>query len=129
MTDRSKLLSLMTKRQSVSLMGARRALAAMIAQQRSAETLSQRLDALLEARRQQAGASMNVAQLREHRRLNDQLAAEAERNRLHAQKLAADVAKSVDELAKADHKKRTLEEATLAARITEQSECDRKAEA
>lgn len=129
MTERSKLLSLMTKRQSVSLIGARRALAEMIAQQRSAEALSLRLDALLEVRRQQAGVSMNVAQLREHRRLTDQLAAEAERNRLRAQKLATDVARSVDELARADHKRRTLEDATHAARTSEQTERDRKAEA
>lgn len=129
MTDRSKLLSLMTKRQSLGLMGARRALAEMIAQQKSAEALSQRLDALLEARRQQAGASMNVAQLREHRRLNDQLAAEADRNRLRAQTLAADVARSVDALARADHKRRALEDAALTARAHEQAERDRKAEA
>lgn len=125
MTTRSKLLGLMTKRQSISLMGARRALAAMIAQQRSAEALCARLDELLEARRQQAGSTMNVAQLREYRRLTDQLAAEAERNRQRAQNLAKDVAKAAEDLARADHKKRTLEEASMAAHAAERVERER----
>lgn len=126
MTARSKLLNLMTKRQSVSLIGARRELAAMIAQQRSAEALSAKLDALLQTRRQQAGSTMNVAQLREHRRLTDQLAVEAERTRERARALALQVAKAAEELARADHKKRTLEEATLAARVSERIEREQK---
>lgn len=126
MTARSKLLNLMTKRQSVSLIGARRELAAMIGQQRSAEALSVKLDALLQTRRQQAGSAMNVAQLREHRRLTDQLAVEAERTRERARNLALQVAQAAEELARADHKKRTLEEATLAARVTEQIEKEQK---
>jgi len=126
MTARSKLLNLMTKRQSVSLIGARRELAAMIAQLRSAESLSAKLDALLETRRQQAGSTMNVAQLREHRRLTDQLAVEAERTRERARSLALQVAQAAEELARADHKKRTLEEATLAARVSEQIEREQK---
>jgi hypothetical protein len=123
---RSKLLNLMTKRQSVGLIGARRELATLIAQQRSAEALCARLDALLETRRQQAGNTMNVAQLREHRRMSDQLAIEAERNRARAQALAAQVSTALEDLARADHKKRTLEEATLAARLGEQAERERK---
>jgi hypothetical protein len=124
---RSKLLNLLTKRQSVGLIGARREVATLIAQQRSAEAMCARLDALLEARRQQAGNTMNVAQLREHRRMSDQLAIEAERNRARAQTLAAQVSKALEDLARADHKKRTLEEATLAARLSEQSEREQKA--
>lgn len=126
MTERSKLLSLMTKRQSVSLIGARRELAVMIAQQRTTEALSERLDALLEARRQQSGQAWNVAQLRANRHLTDQLAIEAERNRERAKSLAAQVARAAEELARADHKRRTLEEAALSARLSEQAEREQK---
>ncbi len=123
---RSRLLNLLTKRQSVGLIGARRELAALIAQQRSAESMCARLDALLETRRQQAGHTMNVAQLREHRRMSDQLAIEAERNRARAQTLASQVSKALEELAHAEHKRHTLQEATFAARIGEQAERDQK---
>mgnify|MGYP001320520513 CR=1 FL=1 len=128
MTERSRLIGLMARREASRIADARRSLAAALRQQQATETLLERLTSLLDARRTQAMQPMSVAELREHRRLTEQLAAEAERSttRLTAQR--EDVRQAIEDLARKDHRKRIYEEAAQVARSAELAECEHRAE-
>jgi hypothetical protein len=129
MSERSRMIGLMARREAAQLADARRGFAAVVRQHQAAEHLTQRLESLLDARRVEGAAAMSVAQLREHRRLSDQLAAEAERNRQRAVQLEAEVKKVAAELAQKDHRKRVLDDAALSARQSEQREREDRADA
>ncbi len=129
MTERSRLIGLMAKREAAQLADARRGFAAVVKQQQAAENMSQRLDDLLNQRRLGSAGAMSVADLREHRRLSDQIAAEAARNRLRAQQLKAEVDAAAEELARKDHRKRVLDDAAQTARHSEAQERENRREA
>lgn len=128
MSERSRLIGLMAKREAAQIADARRSLATSLRQQQATESLLTRLNALLETRRSQGMAPMSAAELREHRRMTEQLAIEAERSTGRLETIRQEVAKAAEELARRDHRKRSYEDAAKAARTAEMAERERLAD-
>lgn len=129
MTDRSKLFTRMARRELANLARARRDYAASARELQAAEALLARLNQLIDHKRGQTAAAVSVAALREGRRLNDQLCAEAERNRLRIADLRRVTEAKAAALSQLDHRLRSYDEAALAARRVEAEERERLAEA
>ena len=128
MNERSRLIGLMAKREAAQIADARRSLASSLRQQQATESLLLRLNSLLETRRSQAKAHKSAADLKEHRRMTEQLAIEAERSTGRLEVLRQEVAKAAEELAKRDHRKRSYEDAAQTARAAEIAERERLAD-
>lgn len=129
MNERSTLITRMARREMANLARARRDYAATAQELRAAEALLARLDLLIDHRRGLAASASSVAALREGRRLNDQLCAEATRNRARVAELRQQAEAKAEALAQLDHRLRSYEEAARTARQVERDERDRRAEA
>lgn len=129
MTARSKLITLMAQREASEIANARRAFAHVVQEQQAAQSMTQRLSALLDQRREEGREQMSVAELRQHRHLSSQLAAEAERTRLRAAQMQAEVDAAMANLSRKKHRKQVLDEAALTARKAEAQEQEQRREA
>lgn len=119
MTERSRLIALMAQREANELANARRAFASVVQEQTAAANMSARLTALMDQKRDQLRDHNSVAQLRQHRHLSTQLAAEAERNRLRAEQMQAEIDAAMADLTRKKHRKQVLDDAAKAARKAE----------
>lgn len=129
MNERSMLITRMARRELANLARARRDYAATARELQAAEALLARLDLLIDHKRGLTAAAGSVAALREGRRLNDQLCAEAERNRAKIRDLQRIAQAKAEALAQLDHRLRSYDEAAATARKAEREERDRRAEA
>lgn len=129
MTDRSRLIALMAQREATELANARRAFATVVQEQTAAANMSARLTALMDQKRDQLRERMSVAQLRQHRHLSTQLATEAERNRLKAEQMQAEIDAAMADLTRKKHRMQVLEDAAKTARKAEAEEREDKRDA
>lgn len=129
MTQRSRIFTLMAQREASELASARRAFAHVVQEYQAAESMSDRLTALMDQKREQIQGSHSVADLRQNRHMSAQLAAEVDRNRQRAAQMQAEIAAAQIELNRKKHRKQTLDDAAQAARKAEAEEREQRREA
>ena len=126
---KSRRIGLMAKAEAARLANLQRDFAAALRERQAAEALIARLEALLDQRRDHVQTAVSVADLRDSRRLSDQIAAELDRNRARLPALQSRVDETAAQMARADHRKKRLDESATDARLAEIMEKEERAAA
>lgn len=127
--SRSRLLTLMSRRETVELMKAQGALRDARARHAEAEALALRLAQMLEGRREAAQGTLAAADLFRAHRLTLQIAEQADLSAARAAEAAAALTTAQAEMARQDHRTRALADSAATARAQEAEERLARAEA
>ncbi|MBO6854430.1 MAG: hypothetical protein JJ872_11805 [Marivivens sp.] len=129
MTQRARMLELMSRREKAALAGASRELAVIEERRVAAESALERLELLLNERSHQLGAPVSVASLRADTHLSGRIAQEAQRIRSSKDELTRLADEQKVTLSRHDIKTRRYTDAAQDARRTSVEERDARAAA
>lgn len=119
MTEKSRLLDLLARRESVQLSKSRLAISDLAKRHADAATRAARLEGLLDSRRIAATVVCKVQDLRIAHRMNVDMAVQMQLGAAAAAQLLAELSEARAAMARQDHKTRHLEETAKTTRRAE----------